>query len=455
MVVPQVKDAFKLLMRGEKALTAVSANGMRVDVDYFKKQHAVIGAECEALKEKFLHGTDLGRFWLKKYGYSTNIDSSSQIRETLKDFGFDKFKVSEKGNLSVDKTVIEKLPEDAADLLLKRDQLKILWQSLIKGIIREVDNDGFIHPIFNLHTVKTYRGSCDSPNLQQMPKHNEYQKHIVRSGFYPRTPDRQLMEIDLQSAEVTVGCCLHKDPAMLDFLHNPNSDMHKTVAKKFYNIPDELMNKTIRNSVKGRFVFASFYGASYESIGKALWEYIYEQNPALADGTPLAEHMAKQGVINQQTCLQHAEAIFDWYWNDLFHDYGAWKEEVWQIYKKQGYLDFPTGFRAVNKMTKTQAMNIIIQGSTFHLLLNTMVNLVERMAKYKLESKVIGEIHDSVVLDVVPNEIPTITELYIESQDAVRKEWTWLIHPVNADADLGAVGGNWCSMQEYGMLRRK
>ena len=451
---PTIKSAFKLLMQGEEALTQVSINGFKVNIPYLEEQQRLLYKKCDELKHAFLTTTSLGKEWYNKYGEKADLDSSTQIREVLIKTGFDKFKTTAKGGLSVDKTVIEKLPYEVANLLLKRNQLKILHQSLIKGILREVDENGFIHPNFNIHTVRTYRGSCDAPNLQQMPKNNEEQKYIVRSGFLPRTDKRQLMEIDLRSAEVTVGCCLHQDPVMLDFLHNPDSDMHKTVAMKFYGLTDDLMTKKLRSSVKGRFVFASFYGASFKSIGDSLWEYISEQNPTLNDGkTKLADHMQSLGVVNHDTCINHAEAIFDWYWHDLFKVYGAWKEEIWELYKKQGYLDLPTGFRVVDKMTKTQAMNVSVQGSTFHVLLNTLIKLQNFMLKYKLQSKIVGEIHDSIVLDVVPEEISTIVDLYLESQALVRKEWSWLIHPIAADADIGLIGGDWAHMEEFGTLK--
>jgi DNA polymerase I-like protein with 3'-5' exonuclease and polymerase domains len=199
-------------------------------------------------------------------------------------------------------------------------------------------------------------------------------------------------------------------------------------------------------------VFASFYGASYNSIGSSLWEYIDESGEVCGTGETLKDHMAKIGVTDHDTCLQHAEKVFDWYWHDLFAEYGAWKEEVWQIYKRQGYLDYPTGFRVTCQMTKTQAMNTIIQGSTFHLLLYTLVELQKRFVKYKLKSKIVCQIHDSIVLDVVPDEWDTIRQLYLEAQASVREVWKWLIYPISADAEIGDVGGSWAKMNEYGAL---
>lgn len=450
---PCTATAYRLLMAGENALTQVSLNGFKVDREYFRAQKPLIQEEVARLKQRILTESEIGRAWHNRYGHKTNLESPEQLKEVLeKDIHFDKFKTTEKGGKSADKSVVEKLPYEFSNPYLRYKQLNKSWGSLITPILLGTDENGYTHPNINLHTVRTYRSSCDSPNLQQIPKHNEFMKKLVRGGFIPRTNDRFLAEIDLVSAEVACGCCLHKDKQMLEFLHNPAADMHKFVAKKFYNLNDEEFTKKLRSSVKGRFVFASFYGASFESIGTSLWEYIEESNEVCGTGEPLKEHMAKLGVVDHETCVAHAATVFDWYWNELFADYGAWKEEVWEIYKRQGYLDYPTGFRVTAAMRKTQAMNTIIQGSTFHLLLYTLVELQRRFVKYKLKSKIVCQIHDSIVIDVVPDEWDTICSLYIEAQAAVREVWKWLIYPISADAEVGDVGGSWAKMNEWGSI---
>lgn len=453
MITPNCSTAYKLLCQGENALSQVSVNGFKIDRDYYMKQKPLIEDEVRRLKKQVIEESEIGRAWQRRFQSRMNLDSADQLKTVLKnDMQFDKFKTTEKGGESADKSVVEKLPYEFSNPFLRYKQLNKAWGSLITPIMLGADENGFTHPNINLHTVRTFRSSCDSPNLQQVPKHNEFIKKLVRGGFVPRNSDRFLAEIDLVSAEVACGCCLHQDKQMLEFLHNPSADMHKFVAKKFYELNDDEFTKKLRSSVKGRFVFASFYGASYNSIGSSLWEYIDESGEVCGTGETLKDHMAKIGVADHESCLQHAEKVFDWYWHDLFAEYGAWKEEVWQIYKRQGYLDYPTGFRVTCQMTKTQAMNTIIQGSTFHLLLYTLVELQKRFVKYKLKSKIVCQIHDSIVLDVVPSEWDIIRQLYLEAQASVREVWKWLIYPISADAEVGDVGGSWAKMNEYGAL---
>ncbi|NCB27982.1 MAG: hypothetical protein EOM62_21400, partial [Bacteroidia bacterium] len=315
--------------------------------------------------------------------------------------------------------------------------------------------DGFIHPNFNLHTVRTFRSSCDEPNLQNMPKHNERQKKILRTGFIPRAPGRQIVEIDLRANEVSCGCSIHHDAQMMSYLsQGEKANMHTDVEKHCYRLSDKEITKELRNSVKGRFVFSSFYGAGAESIARNIWEFITDENPKTGTGVPIRDHMATFGVIDYDSMLLHIEKEYNWFWHELFSGYGKWKEEIWTTYKNQGYLDLPTGFRVVAEMRKTQAMNVIPQGAAFHVLLATFIGLVKRMEYYKLESVVIGQIHDSIVLDVVPQELQMIYNLYLDSQAEVLRRWKWLCFPIVAEADVSKIDGNWADMDEQGPIHK-
>ena len=111
MIVPTTKDAFKLLMMGEKALTEVSINGFKVDVDYYKTQKPVIQDEISRLKTQIINESEIGRAWKERFGNKLNLDSNDQLKQVLEyDMHFDKFKITEKGGKSADSSVIEKLP---------------------------------------------------------------------------------------------------------------------------------------------------------------------------------------------------------------------------------------------------------------------------------------------------------------------------------------------------------
>jgi hypothetical protein len=77
------------------------------------------------------------------------------------------------------------------------------------------------------------------------------------------------------------------------------------------------------------------------------------------------------------------------------------------------------------------------------------------MEHYKLKSKIRGQIHDSIVGEAYPEELQTIYNLYIDSQQAVRKKWGWLIYDIVAESELSDIGGNWAVMHEDGVVEKE
>lgn len=454
--VPTTRDAFKFLMQSECVLTRMSANGVKVDIEYMRRTMPELKVRCEELKQQFLTETPLGQKWQSIYGARVDLDSDAQTVKVLKAYGFDKFRITDKGNVSVDKKVKEKLSYEDSHLLLKRDKLKTIWQNLMGRTILECDENGLIHPMFQIHTARTYRGSCEAPNLQNQPKHDEDQKHIIRSAFLPRTPDRCLAELDLRGNEVSCGCSIHHDKKMLEYLSHPETaNMHKDVATHVFMLDPEDYTKGLRQGVKGPFVFAGFYGAGYESMARNLWDWCTEKKEKTAKGITILEHLANKGITCFAEFEEHIKKEYDWFWFDLFRDYGLWKEAQWEMYKRQGFLDYPTGFRATNIMTKTQAINTVVQGSSFHVLLAMLWETQKMMDKYKFKSLIVGEIHDSSLFDLVPNEYENICDIYLTSQEIVRKRWPWIVYPIQIEADLGDPGASWADLKEQGELKYK
>ena len=116
-----------------------------------------------------------------------------------------------------------------------------------------------------------------------------------------------------------------------------------------------------------------------------MWEYITEENPKLATGEELKIHMQRLGLNNFEDCKTYTEKFYDWYWHTLFKEYDQWKTDTWNRYCKVGYVDMPTGFRAVSAIGKTQLINLPIQGAAFHVLLATAIGLVKRMQHLQVE----------------------------------------------------------------------
>jgi DNA polymerase I-like protein with 3'-5' exonuclease and polymerase domains len=103
-----------------------------------------------------------------------------------------------------------------------------------------------------------------------------------------------------------------------------------------------------------------------------------------------------------------------------------------------------TGFQCSGLMGRNDVINYPIQGAAFHCLLWAFIELDRVMQKEKWDTKLIGQIHDAIVLDVNPDELKHVlkTVNYI-STIALRKAWNWIIVPLRIEAELCPVDGNW------------
>ena len=108
-----------------------------------------------------------------------------------------------------------------------------------------------------------------------------------------------------------------------------------------------------------------------------------------------------------------------------------------------------TGFRCTGFMSRNDVINYPIQGAAFHCLLWSFVKINDWIKKYCKKSMVIGQIHDSIVMDIHPSELNKIMRACnkIMTKD-VRKHWDWIILPLEIEAECTPVDGSWFLKKE-------
>lgn len=451
-----IKDAIKLFHLGSQTLSRIEANGIKIDCAYYESQKPKLEEEAMKLDTHIKTATEIGKMWKRRYGDLTNLDSTDQFKIVLaKDMKFTDFKVTEKGGVSADAEVIAKLPLEFATPYLQFKKLHKAYRSFIRPILREVDENGFLHANFNLHTVKTQRSSCTEPNMQQQPKRDKFLKNVIRSGFIPRSPKRCLAELDLKGAEVAIGACIHRDEAMLAYVTDDSLDMHRDAAMDCFFLKKEQVSKPIRGSGKSDYVFPEFYGATYGTVAPAMWESVNNDKLTTSQGELVLDILKRKGITTIDEFTDHIRKVEDKFWNVRFKGYTAWKNQTYNDYLNRGYIDIITGFRITQEMLKTQLLNVPIQGPSFHYLLNCLIRMEKAMRKYKMKSLICGQIHDSMLFDLDPAELQTIQNIYCDAQDEVRKEWDWIIIPIRAEMEIAEPGRPWCECKELGFVERR
>lgn len=431
-------DAYQLIHDGILAFANMEEAGMRVDIGWFESIEKELTGEIEATEEQIAN-TPEGKKWIRKYG-RVDVDASSELKDVLfKICGHKPFTKTPTGQPKIDEDILRKLGLDFTNLILRSRKLRKARSTYVRGILRESTQDGYVHPSFNLNTVLTYRGSCDGPNLQNIPIRDPDVAAMIRPGFLASAGCR-LLELDFSGQEVRVSACYHKDPRMVQYIKN-DYDMHREMAAKLFCLRPEEVSKKLRYHGKNGFVFPQFYGSYWELLAKGLWDSVHEE------GT--LHGLKKRGIKTLRSFEHHVKDVEEEFWGKTFPVYAKWKKDWWAAYQRRGYFDLLTGFRCQGVYRRNQVINSPVQGAAFHCLLWCLIELDKWLVENKMETRIVSQVHDSILVDVVDEEFDDVLDYAVTlMKDEIAKEWEWLIVPLNVEAEASEIEGNWFEKEE-------
>jgi DNA polymerase-1 len=454
---PATPEAYDLLHHGCIALSNVEANGMRIDVEYLNKTSKNLKREIEDL-EHDLKSSDVFKMWKREFGTRTNLGSREQFGKILFDvLGHECKERTANGKPKMDSATIASIDEPFAKTFVEIEQLKKIKNTFLAGIQRQVCGE-FIHPVFNLHTVQTYRSSSDSPNFQNFPVRDPKAGELIRRCFIPREGHR-IVEVDFTGLEVRIAACYHNDPVMLEYIHDTTKDMHRDMAAECFKCEPEQVSKQMRYCGKNMFIFPQFYGDYYLNNAKALWESIDTFNHEI-DGVPAKEHLKRNGIQRLGACdpsekprprtfERHLQSVEHDFWTKRFKVYGQWKKDWFNDYLKNGGFNTLTGFKIEGVLGRNDVINYPVQGSAFHCLLWSLIQLNRWMTKRKMRSKIVGQIHDSIVADVHEEELEEFLKTAQQIMTKrIRKRFDWINVPLDVEAEVTPINGSWYEKKE-------
>lgn len=463
-VLPYTKDSYELLHQGAIALAEIECNGMAVDTSYIHKATLRANKKIEE-KRAELETTDVMKEWRKAYRRKTNINSTDQLAHVLFNvMGMPKpANTTQGGKVATDEETLTDYDNSFVNDYLELKKLSKAVNTNLKGVLREVVN-GRVHCFFNLGSTVSYRSSSDSFNFQNLPIRDPVIGKLIRRIFIP-SPGRQIVEIDFSGAEVIVAACYHKDPVMIEYITTDGKDMHRDTAMDLFGLPEAEVTKEIRFIAKSFFVFAEFYGDWYKQLSPKLWKAMkFPSELCTTSGVPLRQHLANIGIKELGECdpsktprdgtfeqrVQKTEKVF---WFDRFKIYSQWKKEWIELYRSRGWMETFTGFICQGYIEKNQIINYPIQGSSFHCLLWSLVRLVRiELVKRNMKTLIVGQIHDSIVADVVPEELDDYLDICQKVMTVkLSRRWPWLIIPMKVEVEVAPVGASWAEKKKHKM----
>ena len=324
-------------------------------------------------------------------GEEFNINSTKQLGEIL----FEKMKLpvvkKTKSGYSTDVDVLEKLKleDPIISEILDYRQLMKLNSTYVEGLKQYINpKTKRIHSFFHQTITATGRISSTEPNLQNIPTRFELGKK-VRKIFKPEE-GKVYIDADYSQIELRVLAHMSEDTHMVQAFKE-NQDIHKQAASKVFKTPIEEVTKEHRSNAKA-VNFGIVYGISDFGLGEQLGisrkkakQYIDEY---------LTEYEGIKNFMDNTT--EKAKEIG--YVETLFN-----RRRYIPELKSNNYMVRQFGARA--------AMNTPIQGTAADIMKIAMINVYNQLEKRGLESKIILQVHDEMMIEAPIKEAEQVKEI--------------------------------------------
>jgi DNA polymerase-1 len=349
-------------------LNKIECTGAKVDLDLAEREIERGEARMSELAK------DIG----------LNPGSTKQLSELLFDkLGIpvnDKYRSAKTGKPSLNKEAMEHYEEQlqllgspvAKQVLEYRGYQKAV-SSYWRAYLTHVSPDGRIRPNFNLHRTKTKRLSCDTPNLQQIPRITEQPwNKLVKPGFIPEE-GYELWEADYSQIELRLTAAYAQEKKLIEIFMDENRDLFTEMSLAL-NFP--------RSGVKTG-VYATGYGAGLEKLASVFGsmamarqfrdEY-YGNYPGIKQATNLATRVAKgQGFVRG-----------------------------WNLRKRHFYNPQEEAHKAFNSVIQMGASDIVkLQ----------MIKIDEEIGIDNPECRTILQVHDALVFEIEKGKVPYYSKI--------------------------------------------
>lgn len=437
-------NAFSFLLDGTVELADIRDNGINVDEDYYDELTEKLTKEMDELHEEIMSDPRILEFE-KNYGTEFNHNSGKHLVYLLfEQEGLESDKLTDKGNKSVDEEVLNTLAEEEDLVVLKHivryRKLKKIRDTYLAQFRREVVG-GRIYPFFHTTVAASYRSSSSNPNFQNIPNREAEARKLVRTGILP-SKGNKLVSPDYGGIEVCIAACYTKDSTLVYEL-NHGLDMHAFQTQEIY-VVDEAPND-VRKAVKNQFVFPEFYGSWFKSCAPNLWETC--NTKTTVDDIKLVDHLVDKKIIKSRNDFRnfesHIENVERKFW-DKYPEFKQWQEDTISFYKRHGYIELFHGFRRYGYLPRNKIINTPIQGTAFHCLLWSLCKINKEKREHKFNTKIIGQIHDEIVFDLVPSEEEEMLDIIREVMcNKIREEFDWIIVPLTIDIEMTGVDQPW------------
>jgi DNA polymerase-1 len=370
-------------------LAAMEWEGVCIDTAELAAQSRKLSARLDGLLQEAY----------RLAGHEFNLSSPKQVGDVLfGEMAIDpKVKKTKSGSWSTTEEVLEKYSKDQpiVGLILEYRGLKKLINTYLDALPKLINpKTGKIHTTFNQTVTATGRISSTNPNLQNIPIRTDEGREI-RRAFVPEA-GALMLSADYSQIELRLMADISGDPDMVAAFQS-GADIHRATAAKIYGVPLEEVTDEQRRAAKTAN-FGIIYGISAFGLAERL-SISRSEAKSLIDGY-FQTYPRISGYISETI--------------DRARDNGYVKT----VMGRKRYLpDINSQNHTVRGYAERNAVNAPLQGSAADIIKVAMVNIYREMRQRNLASRMIIQVHDELIFNVVPAEADVLKELVVRNME--------------------------------------
>lgn len=378
-----------------EVLAQMEHTGVKIDTVQLKEYSSLLSGELAEIEAQAMELAGEG---------AINLSSPKQVGVLLyeKLQLNPKVKKSAKGSYPTDEETLNEmlhLHPIVGKILEYRGIKKLIstYTDALPGLVNP--KTGKIHTTFNQSLTATGRLSSTNPNLQNIPIRTQRGREI-RKAFIPSTDGGFIVSADYSQIELRLMAHLSSDPHLIDAF-NRGMDVHTATAAKVFKVSEEEVTKEQRSRAKVAN-FGIIYGISAFGLSQRL-------GMSRTDSKALIEEYFRSYPQVKE------------YMNNMIA-MAREKGYVETIYGRKRFLpDINSRNAVVRSFSERNAINAPLQGSAADIIKVAMINVHRRMEEEGLKSRMVLQVHDELVFDVVADEVEKVSEIVVEVMENVIK----------------------------------
>lgn len=364
-------------------LAQMEYDGVALDVDYMSELSEYMTQKAEDLQAKIYEIA----------GEEFNINSPKQVGEVL----YEKLNIQlkKKRGKAKPSTNVEVLEELASEYPIcrylidyrKYTKLRTTYTDALPLLVSLKDRR--IHTTYNQTVTATGRLSSSNPNLQNIPIRTE-EGNKLRNAFIAENENDFILSSDYSQIELRLLAHVSGDEHLISAF-NSDVDVHSLTASKVFDVPVEQVTKEMRYKSKA-VNFGIIYGQTRYGLAKAL-------------DIPAQE---AQNFIDKY--FMTYPKVKDYMENTVAFAYEHGFVET--IFGRKRYLsELASPNRMIKEFAERAAINQPLQGTAADLIKMAMINVDKVFKENNLKSKMVMQVHDELVFEVVADELEQVKTL--------------------------------------------